>query len=161
MDARLVVGGVLIVGALLVVPVTTLVTGDNPTTTEPGDVERVHQLDRGDCFDVGPTYDASQDVTVLDCTEPHDSEVVWTDNFSTYGSEGDDAVREAVDEAEDECRERFEAYVDELPAGSGVELRPYLDGGHTRMRDMGTDETRWQVACVAWSADGRFGRDAH
>jgi hypothetical protein len=33
MDARLVVGGVLIVGALAAVPVATLVTGDNPTTT--------------------------------------------------------------------------------------------------------------------------------
>ena len=140
------------------VAVATEVTGENPiSSTEVGDRSRVHQLDTGDCFDVGPTYDASQDVTVLDCEEPHDSEVVWTDNFSTYGSDGDEAAREAVDEAEGVCRERFEAYVDALPADSGVELRPYLDGGIDRMRDLGTDETRWQVACVAWSADGRFG----
>ena len=79
------------------------------------------------------------------------------DNFSTYGSDGDEAAREAVDEAEGVCRDRFEAYVDALPADSGVELRPYLDGGRNRWRDLGTDETRWQVACVAWSADGRFG----
>ncbi|WP_224274748.1 hypothetical protein [Nocardioides lacusdianchii] len=48
-----------------------------------------------------------------------------------------------MDEAEGVCRERFESYVDALPAGSGVELRPYLDGGIERMRDLGTDETRW------------------
>ena len=138
--------------------VATEVSGENPiSSTEEGSRSRVHQLDTGDCFDVGPTYDASQDVTVLDCDEPHDSEVVWTGTFSTYGSDGDEAAREAVDEAEGECRERFEAYVDALPADSGVELRPYLDGGRERIRDLGTDETRWQVACVAWSADGRFG----
>jgi hypothetical protein len=150
-------GGVLMLAALAVIPITTLVTGDNPTTSEPGDRSRVYLLDEGDCFDAGPTSDAGEDVTVLDCAGSHDSEVVWSGNFSTYGSEGDDALREAETEGETECRERFDVYDDALPPGSGVELRTYLDGGIGRMRDMGTDETRWTVACVAWSADGRFG----
>jgi len=149
----------LVVAAIAVIAIQTVVTGDNPTTTEPGDTSRVYYMDRGDCFDGGPNIDASVDEEVLDCDESHDSEVVSIEFFSTYGSEGDEALAEAYDEAEDECREAMQAYVDRLPANSGVEARRYLDGGRTVRRDMGADEERWTVACVAWSADGRFGSD--
>jgi len=119
----------------------------------------VAYLSMDDCFQAGATVDEESEVTVIDCDEPHDSEVVWTDNFCTYGSEGEEAVREARNEAEEECRDRFEAYVRTLPPGVEVELRPYLDGSITKTRDFGTDEEEWSVACVAWSADGRFGSD--
>ncbi|RYC10402.1 hypothetical protein [Nocardioides zhouii] len=108
------------------VTIQTEITGENPLGhTEPGERSRVYHLDRGDCFDAGPAYDERSDVTVLDCDEPHDSEVVWSD--------------------------KFDAYVDLLPAGSDVELRAYLDGGISKMRDFGADEEKWTVACVAWS----------
>ena len=139
------------------VTIQTEVTGKSPWgTTEPGDRSRVYFLDRGECFDAGPAYDERSDVTVLDCDEPHDSEVVRSDTFSTYGSEGDEAVREARDEAEDGCRDEFDAYVDRLPAGSDAELRVYLSGGVSKVRDLGTDEEEWYVGCVAWSPNGRF-----
>ena len=149
-DGRLVVGGLLVLGSLAVIPVTTLVTGDNPTTSEPGDRSRVAYLDAGDCFHAGPTFDEEAEeteVTVLDCAEPHDSEVVWSDSFSTYGSEGEDAISEAREEAEDECRDRFEEYAAQH---DGVRPRWYLGGGTHRMRDLGTDGRKWEVACVAW-----------
>lgn len=163
-DERVNGGGVLmavaaamVVGGLGWIAVETAVTGDNPTTTEPGDSSRVAFLDRGDCFDAGPTFDEDVDVTVLGCDGSHDSEVVWTDSFDTYGSEGDAAVAEARDEADDECRDRFAAYLADLPAGADVELRPYLGDGSHHVRDHGTDGRSWTVACVAWSAEGRFG----
>ena len=45
---------------------TTLVTGDNPATSEPGDTSRVYHLDKGDCFDAGPALDRHGEVTVVD-----------------------------------------------------------------------------------------------
>ncbi len=134
-----------------VIPIQTAITGDDPRTSEPGDRSRVYYLDRGDCFDAGPAYDERSDVTVLDCDEPHDSEVVWADSFSTYGSEGDEAVREARDEVDDECRDRFDAYADRTRAGSALKLRAYLSGGVTKIRSLGTNGRSWAVACVAWS----------
>jgi hypothetical protein len=155
-DGRLVVGGLLILGSLAVVPVTTLVTGDNPATSEPGDTSRVYHLDKGDCFDAGPALERHGEVTVVDCDDPHDSVVVRVEDFSTYGSEGDEARREADDEAADECRDALEEYVDSLAAGNDVESRLYLDPGHDPLKDRALDETEWTVACVAWSPTGRF-----
>ena len=159
--ALVAVGGfvALVLAVVAWIAIETAITGDDPRTSDPGDRSRVYYLDPGDCFDGGPVIDASVDVTVLDCGETHDSEVVSIEHFSTYGSEGEDAVREAEDEAVDECREDLEEYVDQLPAGSEVETRRYLDGGRTSFRDRGADQERWTVACVVWSADGRFGSD--
>lgn len=145
-------GFVAIAGVLLAwVIVQSERTGENPLgSTSAGDRSRVAFLDAGDCFHAGPTFDEEAEeteVTVLDCAEPHDSEVVWSDSFSTYGSEGEDAVSEAREEAEDECRDRFEEYA---ARHEGVRPRWYLAGGTHRTRDLGTDERKWEVACVAW-----------
>ena len=148
----------LVVAVIAVIAIQTMITGDDPRTSDPGDRSRIYYLDPGDCFDGGPVIDAGVDVTVIDCDDPHDSVVVSIEHFSTYGSEGEDAVREAKDEAVDECHDDLAEYVDQLPAGSDVGTRRYLDGGRTSVRDRGADQERWTVACVAWSADGRFGR---
>lgn len=162
MKAGLFVAGgfvVAVVALLAWVMVQTAITGENPLAGRngPGREARAWVLDAGDCFDEGPDFDASVHVEVVDCADPHDSEIVRVESFSTYGSEGDDAVDEALDEAEDECREPFAAYVDTLAEGSGVRLRMYLSDGDPPLRGNPLDETRWEVACVAWSADGRFG----
>ena len=60
-------------------------------------------------------------------------------------------------EAQDECRDELEEYVDQLPAAARTQPRLYLDDGSISYRDRGLDEVSWTVACVAWSADGRFG----
>ena len=157
MDGRLVVGGALILGSLAIIPIQTAITGDDPRTSDPGDRTRVYHLDKGNCFDGGTTFERDAEVTVLDCDEPHDSEVVRIESFHTYGSEGADAEAEAEDEARDECSDEMAEYVDALPAGTAVETRLYRNGGRTSMRDGGADDTRWTVACVAWSPDGPLG----
>ena len=134
----------------------TLVTGDNPTTTDPGDTSRVYYMDTGDCFDAGPLFDRHADVTVLDCSESHDSEIVDLEFFDTYGSEGAEAEEEAADESADECRDAFDEYAAGLRPDSSIEARLYLDDGRTSFRDRGADQTKWTVACVVWSANGRF-----
>ena len=145
-------GAALVLGGLTWVVVQTEVTGTNPLLADEGDRSRVYYLDRGHCFSAGPSVDRHAEVTVLACDgEAHDSEVVKTESFSTYGSQGAESEREAVEEAEDECREPFAEYVAALDADSTVELRRYLSPGRNALRGRGLDEVRWEVACVAWS----------
>ena len=122
------------VGLAGFVVVATEVSGENPvSSTEVGDRSRVHQLDTGDCFDVGPTYDASQDVTVLDCDEPHDSEVVWTDNFSTYGSDGSEAGPRGGGRGRRACAASTSRRTStRCRRTRALQLRAYLDGGRNR-----------------------------
>ena len=142
----------MIVVAAGAIALETAITGDNPTTSDPGDRMRVYYLDKGDCFDAGPTLDRHGEVTVLDCGDAHDSEVVRIEHFSTFGSEGAEAEEEADREARDECRDELEAYVDQLPAAVQTEPRLYRDNGSINYRDRGMDQVRWTVACVAWRA---------
>ena len=155
-DGRLVVAaacGLVALGGLASIWIETAITGDNPLTTEPGDSQRVYNLDPGDCFDAGPRVERNEEVTVLDCGESHDSELITVEHFSQYG---DHDLDDAVAEAADECADDLEEYVVELGHAGDVELRLYHPdrGRHPVNGRFG--ERRWTVACVAWSPTGRF-----
>ena len=156
MDGRLLVAagaGLLALGGLASIVIETAITGDNPTTTEPGDSQRVYNLDTHDCFDAGPLVERNEEVTVVDCGDSHDSELITIEHFSQYG---DHDLDEAVAEARDECADHFDEYVAELGHAGDVELRLYHPdtGRHPVKGAFG--ERRWTVGCVAWSPTGRF-----
>jgi hypothetical protein len=150
--------GVVVVALLAWVMIQTAITGTNPLA---GQAERDAApwiLGEGDCFDDGPEWSRDTMVTPLGCDESHDSEVIAVDTFSTYGD--DETPEDITAEAEGECAEPFTAYVESLPADSGVVLRVYHDGSPRYPVSRNPfRERRWDFACVAWSADGRFGRD--
>lgn len=155
-DGRLVVAaacGLVALGGLASIWIETAITGDNPTTYDPGESARVYNLDNRDCFDAGPLVERNEEVTVVDCDDPHDSVLITIEHFSQYG---DPDFDEAVAEAHDECTDDFEEYVAELGHAGDVELRLYHPdtGRHPVKGAFG--ERRWTVGCVAWSPTGRF-----
>ena len=155
-DSRLVVAaacGLVAVGGLASIWIETAITGDNPTTYDPGEIARVYNLDPGDCFDAGPRLERNEEVTVVGCGDSHDSELITVEHFSQYGDHDFDA---AVAEAQEECADDFEEYVVELGHAGDVELRLYHPDSGRRPIRSGFGERRWTVACVAWSPTGRF-----
>lgn len=65
-------------------------------------------LDVGTCFDDPDTFQEVTDVPVVDCSEPHDNEVIANFDIPDGPYPGDSVVTSA---AEDGCLERFEPYV--------------------------------------------------
>lgn len=65
-------------------------------------------LETGTCFDDPDSFEEVTDVPVVDCSEPHDNEVIGSFDLPAGGFPGDAAVASA---AERGCLARFEPYV--------------------------------------------------
>ena len=92
----------------------------------------------------------------MDCGESHDSEVVAVESFSTFGD--DETLDDITAEAEGECTKTFTEYAASLPPDSRVVLRVYHRSTPHRPARNPFRERQWDLACVAWSADGRLSR---
>ena len=68
----------------------------------------VLSLDVGTCFDDPESFSAVTEVPVIDCSEPHDNEVIATFDVPGDAYPGDDSVTE---QSEVGCVARFEPYV--------------------------------------------------
>jgi hypothetical protein len=135
--------------------VQTEVTGENPLARQGPRTAVPWVLRVSDCFDDGPEWSRDAKVVAVDCDESHDSEVIAVESFSTFGD--DETPDEITAEAEGECTEVFAEYAASLPTDSRVVLRVYhRSSPHMPARNP-FREREWDLACVAWSADGRFG----
>lgn len=65
-------------------------------------------LETGTCFDDPESFEEVTDVPVVDCSEPHDNEVIGSFDLPAGGYPGDAAV---AARAEEGCLVRFEPYV--------------------------------------------------
>lgn len=68
----------------------------------------VLSLDVGTCFDDPPTFAEVSDVHEVECSEPHDNEVIGLHQLSDGDYPGEDGVATAADAA---CVEIFEDYL--------------------------------------------------
>ena len=70
----------------------------------------VFSLKVGDCFNGGSAGDTVSDVSIVDCAQPHSSEVYSVFDYPNAPSDypGDDAIQSA---ANDRCATDFQAYV--------------------------------------------------
>jgi len=71
-------------------------------------------LDVGACFDDPPSFESVTDVPILDCSEPHDNEVIALEQMRATSYPGDESVASL---SEDACVRVFDGAM-------GV---PYLD----------------------------------
>ena len=65
-------------------------------------------LETGTCFDDPESFEEVTDVPVVDCSEPHDNEVIGSFDLPDGEYPGDSAVTSL---AEGGCLERFEPYI--------------------------------------------------
>jgi hypothetical protein len=65
-------------------------------------------LETGTCFDDPESFEEVSDVPVVDCSEPHDNEVIGSFDLPAGGYPGDAVV---ASRAEEGCLVRFEPYV--------------------------------------------------
>ena len=135
------------------------ITGEAPSYgQQAGDSAAPWLMGAGDCFDDGPAFTPDSEVTLVSCDDPHDSEVLSTPQLDTVGTW---TIEEVRAEGYEKCADDFEEYVAALPADADVVLRLYHpdEGRGAVGKGRSLDLRFWDVACVAWSADGRFGRD--
>lgn len=58
----------------------------------------VLELEVGTCFDDPSSFESVTDVPILDCSEPHDNEVIALDQIGTTSYPGDDTVTSVSEE---------------------------------------------------------------
>lgn len=81
----------------------------------------VFELAVGDCFDRNTDGGEISEVPIVECSEPHDSEVFHTFELSDDEFPGEDAL---LERAEEECVPAFEEYVGVDYAHSQLDIFP-------------------------------------
>lgn len=68
----------------------------------------VLELDVGTCFDDPETFDEVDDVPVVDCSEPHDNEVIANEDLAGNDYPGEEQVESSASQI---CYDNFSDYV--------------------------------------------------
>ena len=121
--------------------------GEAPAQATPtsGTVVGALTIEFGDCL-ILPSEDEFDEVRRLSCTEPHDGEVFFVEDYPGADYPSDDEMRAFFDA---ECRPAFEAFTGSEFDGQGV-----LDIGWFTPTEVSWDNGDREVVCYLTPVDG-------